>query len=191
MNVNVKYNNVPASHMKKFIRIKTIRGNDYAYEITPYYDPETKNTKQKSKYLGTYKNGEIIPKKPKLPQRCFDHGEFLPLNKIIQELKIDTILKEFLPNTKVKTLLALAMNRVINPVAMQNFKAWYEATSLTETFGELPISSQTLSDFLEMIGQSSIHMEFAKEFIKEQGTGQPLLYDITSLSSTSTLMDIL
>ena len=38
--------------MKKYTRIKIINGREYAYEITPYYDPKTKNTRQKSKYLG-------------------------------------------------------------------------------------------------------------------------------------------
>ena len=35
-----------------FIRYKTLKGKKYAYEITAYWDAETKKSKQKSKYLG-------------------------------------------------------------------------------------------------------------------------------------------
>lgn len=43
--------------MKPFQRIKKINGNEYLYEITPYYDPVKKIIRQKSKYLGKNVNG--------------------------------------------------------------------------------------------------------------------------------------
>ncbi|HUS75333.1 MAG TPA: IS1634 family transposase, partial [Methanothrix sp.] len=43
--------------MKSFTRIKNINGQEYLYEITPYYDKEKKQTRQKSKYLGKNVNG--------------------------------------------------------------------------------------------------------------------------------------
>lgn len=177
--------------MEPYTRIKVIGGREYAYEITPYYDPETKNTKHKSKYLGVYKDGKIKRKRTKLPVEAYEYGEFLPLLKIIDEMGIDSILYEELDRRRTDTILALAMNRVINPVSACNVKTWYEKTVLCKMFGDLPLTSQSLSDFLGALGESSIPSDFSKRLIEKVGQGQPLLYDITSLSSNSKLMDML
>jgi hypothetical protein len=47
--------------MKSFTRIKKIHGQEYLYEITPYYDKEKKQIRQKSRYLGKNVNG--VPQK--------------------------------------------------------------------------------------------------------------------------------
>ena len=46
--------------MKPFTRIKLIKGIEYVYEITPYYDPELKKTRQKSRYMGKYVEGRPV-----------------------------------------------------------------------------------------------------------------------------------
>lgn len=177
--------------MKPFVRVKEVNGNLYAYEITPYYDKKTKNTKQKSRYLGTYKDGEITPKRTKLPVCVFDYGEFLPFQKILDELQVAKILQSLLSENRVNTLLALTFNRLIRPVAANNVKKWYEGTYLSKIYGDLPLSSQSISDFMEQIGKSSLARDFSEELIKSIADGGPLLYDITSLSSASKLVDIL
>lgn len=177
--------------MKSFIRVKVINGREYAYEITPYYDEKTKKIKQKSRYLGKYVEGEIKRVRKKLPRNAYDYGEFLPYLRVLEELGVRSILSSLLPDEKADTLLALALNRATSPVAMSNMRSWYEATYLHEDYGDLPLSSQTLSEFLAQLGESSFPMDFAEQFIKRLEDGSPLLYDITSLSSSSRLMDIL
>lgn len=177
--------------MKRFVRIKVINGKQYAYEITPYYDKKTKTIRQKSKYLGKYEDGKVKRVKMKLPRRAFDYGEFLPFMRILDELPIASILESLLPEDKANTILTLALNRVVSPVAMSNVKTWYEGTYLPKLYGELPLSSQSLSEFLKRIGESSLPLDFSERLIKAIGDGSPLLYDITSLSSASRLMDIL
>lgn len=177
--------------MKSFVRIKEVYGNLYAYEITPYYDKKTKNTKQKSRYLGVYKDGKIMPKRIKLPVCVFDYGEFLPFQKILDEMPVVEILKSFLSEKQVNTILALTFNRLIRPVAANNVRSWYEGTYLSKLYGDLPLSSQSISDFMGQIGRSSLARDFSEEFIKSVADGGPLLYDITSLSSASRLMDVL
>lgn len=177
--------------MKSFIRIKNIDGRKYAYEITPYYDKETKNTRQKSKYLGKYVDGEIKRPRSKLPTSTYDYGEFLPFMKIADELDIGKILHSFLSKTQVNTILTLTLNRLVRPVAMVNVRTWYKGTYLSDLYGDLPLSSQALSEFMAKVGTSTIPMDFSKCFIKKIGKDTPLLYDITSMSSTSKLMDIL
>jgi transposase len=177
--------------MKKFVRIKEINGKQYAYEITPYYDKKTKRIRQKSRYLGKYEDGEVKRVRLKLPRRVFDHGEFLPFDRILDELSVADILGSLLAEGKMNTLMVLVLNRVVHPVAVCNLKAWYEGTSLIKRYGNLPLSSQSLSEFLERIGESSLGMDFSERFIRSVGDGSPLLYDITSLSSASCLIDIL
>lgn len=178
-------------HMRKFIRVKDKGGGQYAYEITPYYDPETKNTKQKTRYLGVYKDGEIKRVQTKMPIGAFDYGEFVPLIRIIDELGIEEKLGSILPERQVYTILTLALNRVVHPVAACNIRTWYERTYLSRVFGDIPISSQSLSEFMEAVGESTVPMDFSEQLIETVGAGDPLLYDITSLSSSSKFMDIL
>ncbi len=178
--------------MKKFTRIKERAGHQYAYEITPYYDPKTKNTKQRSRYLGKVVDGEIVPPRSyKPPRYSFDYGAFLPFVKVQEELSVDDVLRSILPDRQADTVLALALNRLVQPVAMTNVRTWFEGTYLSRDYGDLPLSSQSLSELMERLGDSDIHIEFSRRFIERVGRGSPVLYDITSLSSNSALMDIL
>jgi len=178
-------------HMKKFTRIIERNGRKYAYEITPYYDPKTKNTKQKSKYLGVYEDGKIVRKRSRIPRTVFDYGDIIPFLAIIKQMHLDEILRSHLPERHADAILALAINRVVRPVSACNIKMWYEGTCLQKIFGDLPLSSQSLSRFMETIGESTIPREFSQQLIDNVGDGEALFYDITSLSSSSKLMDML
>ena len=72
--------------MKPFTRVKNINGIDYVYEITPYYDPGTKTTKQKSKYLGKLVDGETKRMRKALPRNAFDFGDLLPASRSSKNL---------------------------------------------------------------------------------------------------------
>lgn len=177
--------------MKKFTRIIERNGRKYAYEITPYYDPKTKNTKQKSKYLGIYEGGKIVRKRSKMPRAVFDYGEIIPFLAIIEQMHLDEILRSHLPEAYADVILALAINRVVRPVSACNIRMWYEGTYLYNVFGDLSLSSQSLSKFMETLGESTIPRDFSQQLIDRVGKGEALLYDITSLSSSSKLMDML
>jgi transposase len=84
--------------MKPFTRVKVIKGIEYLYEITPYYDPVQKKIRQKSKYLGKLVNDQPLKvrsqKKPliSIPEKVLSYGEYLPLLKIVEELKLNLLL---------------------------------------------------------------------------------------------------
>lgn len=177
--------------MKSFPRLKKINGGEYFYEITPYYDPKTKKTRHKSKYLGKNIGGSPKRVRQTLPQNIYSYGEFTPLMQIINELRIKENLTQYLGETQANTLLTIALNKVLRPMALHQIKAWYETTYLTKHYGELPLSSQSLSNILAKIGDSSIHLEFPKQLLKEIGSSKTLIYDITSLSSYSKLINLL
>ncbi|MCE5296896.1 MAG: IS1634 family transposase [Euryarchaeota archaeon] len=177
--------------MKPFTRVKKINGIDYVYEITPYYDPDSKTTKQRSKYLGKLVDGETKRMRKALPRNAYDYGTLLPSFRVIDELGLDKMLEQLLPNDKARAVLALAVNRVVAPVAVSNANAWYEKTIMSRLWGELPLSSQTLSDFLAALGGSSIPEQFTELLLDKVGRTGPLLYDITSFSSSSKLLELL
>ena len=65
--------------MKSFTRIKKINGQEYIYEITPYYDKEKKQIRQKSKYLGKNVNGVPVKvrSQEQIPKKVLSHGAVL------------------------------------------------------------------------------------------------------------------
>jgi len=173
--------------MKSFTRIKKINGQEYLYEITPYYDKEKKQIRQKSKYLGKNVNG--VPVKVRstdqTPKKVLSHGEFIPLLNITNDLGLDKTISSVLPIKDVWPVLTLAMNYVTRPKALTHIRSWYEGTVLSEDHPELPLSSQSLSRMLSQIGESTANLEFSNKFIQRRSSSNTLIYDITSLSSYS------
>ena len=96
--------------MKSFTRIKKINGQEYLYEITPYYDKEKKQIRQKSKYLGKNVNGVPVKvrSQEQIPKKVLSHGEFVPLKQITEDLKLERILSGVLHDKEVWPVLTLA-----------------------------------------------------------------------------------
>jgi transposase len=179
--------------MKSFTRVKVIKGKEYLYEITPYYDKDKKQIRQKSKYLGKNLNGVPVKvrSKDQVPRKVLSHGEFIPLRKIAQDLNLEQILSETLPENEIWPVLTLAMNYVIHPRALTHIHSWYEGTILTEDHPGLPLSSQSLSRILSRIGESAANFNFSRALIQSTSTTRTLVYDITSLSSYSQNINLL
>jgi transposase len=179
--------------MKSFTRIKVISGKEYLYEITPYYDKEKKQIRQKSKYLGKNLNGAPIRvrSKDQVPRKVLSHGEFIPLRKIADCLNLEQILSEILPTNEIWPVLSMAMNYVIRPRSLTHIQSWYEGTILAEDHPGLPLSSQTLSRILGRIGDSTANLDFSRALIQRIPTSRTLIYDITSLSSYSQNINLL
>ncbi len=183
--------------MKTFTRIKKIKGKEYIYEITPYYDPETKTVKQKSKYLGKNVTGKPIKVRSQTtplistPKKVLSYGEHLPLLKIIETLGLEDLLSRVLPKEHIWTALGIAMNYVIKPLASSHILSWYEGTIISEMHPDLPLSSQSISKLFDFIGSNSTHIDFSNSLIKKISTSSTLVYDITSVSSYSQMINFL
>jgi transposase len=178
--------------MKPFTRVKVIKGQEYVYEVTPYRDKDNK-LRQKVKYLGKNVNGVAVRVRSQqlLPKRVLSYGEFLPLKQIIQDLQLEPYLTKLFTPTQTWSLLTMAMSQVIRPRALSHIKSWYEGTVLSEDHRDLPLSSQSISNLLSTIGETTVHHEFARELIQLTNPHRTLVYDITSLSSYSELINIL
>ena len=199
--------------MKSTLRIKKINGIEYWYEDTPYYDKEKKQIRHKSKYVGRNINGKPIRVRDALnssdeissvniasdeisspsskPINAYNYGEFLPLQKIIDELKIEEYLGDLFNEKDRNMILAMALNRVIRPTAMYNLKTWYENSALSLQWPELPLKSQNISNLLAKIGDSDIPSMFMSKMLRSLGTKRTLMYDLTSFSSYSQLINLL
>jgi len=184
--------------MKPIVRIKKIKGKEYWYEDTPYYDPEKKQIRHKSRYLGKNINGipvkvrtEGAPGIAAVPTEAHTHGNLLPLQDIIRELRIDEYLAGLTHEQEQETILALACNRIIRPLALHQVATWYEESSLVLTHPDLPLSSQSISELLARLGTSGVPEKFMECLLRNLGTDSTLIYDITSLSSSSQFISLL
>lgn len=190
--------------MKSTKRIKVKNGIEYWYEETPYYDKEKKQIRHKSKYLGRNVDGqpvkmrsasdevkEMMKTKSISIKSSFDYGSIFVLQSIMAELKIDRYLEDLLPSSEVSMVRALAFNRIIRPMAMKNVDSWYKGTALTFDSSQIKLSGQRLSELLCKLVESNIPDRFMSQLIEGTGTKDTLIYDITSLSSYSQLINLL
>jgi len=136
--------------MRSFTRVKKINGIEYIYEITPYYDPATKKTRHHSKYLGKKLGDSMTPVKTKnnLPKNCYTMGELLLPMQAVRELGIDELLSFYLDDKNVKTVLSMAINRVVEPDPCYLIEVWYDDTMIFKISGQLPLCGQTLRKLL-------------------------------------------
>lgn len=185
-------------------RIKKKNGIEYWYEETPYYDKEKKQIRHTSKYLGRNIDGEPVrmrvapddikvktKKKPVHIRSSFDYGSILTLQTVMEELHLDRYLLDILSPSEFAMVRALAFNRIIRPMAMKNVGTWYEGTSLALESPEITLSSQRISEFLGRVGEHDIPDRFMARILEGTGTKTTLIYDITSLSSYSQLINLL
>jgi transposase len=185
-------------------RIKVKNGIEYWYEETPYYDKEKKQIRHRSKYLGRNVDGKPVrmrsatddvkektKKKTVAIKSSFDYGSIFVLQSIMEELNLDRYLGVLLPPPEVSMVRALAFNRIVRPTAMKNVDSWYEGTSLALESPQINLTSQRVSELLGRLGESNIPDRFMSQLIEGTGTKNTLIYDITSLSSYSQLINLL
>ena len=190
--------------MKPTRRIKVKNGIEYWYEETPYYDKEKKQIRHKSKYLGRNVEGQPVrmrsapsevkektKKKTATVKSSFDYGSIFVLQSITDDLHLDRYLEDLLPPSEASMVRALAFNRIIRPTAMKNVDSWYEGTSLALESPQINLASQRVSELLCRLGESNIPERFMSRLIEGTGTKNALIYDITSLSSYSQLINLL
>ena len=193
--------------MKPIRRIKKVDGREYWYEETPYYDPVSKQTRYKnSKYLGRNIDGKPVrvrdaPKEVQAQIRknartpairsTYDHGSVMLLTRVVQDLQLDQHLRTILSASDATMVTALAFNRILRPMAMKDVGTWYAGTSLALDSPPIILTGQRISELLDRIGTSTVPQQLMQRLLDENETKRTLIYDITSLSSHSALMNLL
>ncbi|MDP2766961.1 MAG: transposase [Candidatus Methanoperedens sp.] len=153
-----------------FIRYKKFGNKEYAYEITAYWDPEQKKSRQLSKYLGVVvdKEAKIFVKKN--TQKCdvekliLDFGDAHILHEFLKKIKLyDILFKVF--KEKTNYLLAMIYYRLCHPSAMQYAQIWFQGSFSKLLFKDIDLSSQRISEFLEDIGNEKLQREYFENHI--------------------------
>ena len=176
-----------------FIRYKKFGNRVYAYEVTAYYDKEQKRPRQKVKYLGKLtEEGIKRVRSSSLPRISLNYGDVACLIRIARDIGLEQTLKSCYGDDVANAILALAVNRIVRGTSLRNFKVWYEDTYLSKLTPLQNPSSQNLSRILDSIGlDERSMMRFFKAWHERNGVQSTITYDITSLSSSSSHIDIL
>jgi transposase len=177
--------------MKSFQRIKIINGMEYVYEITPYYDPETRKVRQKSRYLGKKQEDRVVRVRDRKLKDVFSYGEFLPVQQIIKHYRLDKFLSGELGKVQAQVVMILCMARLFRGLSLQHVSNWYEGTWMYYLSRDLPLSPASISRLLTVIGQGRLQDRLAEHLIRQLKSKRTLLYDITSVSSYSELIKLL
>lgn len=166
--------------MKTTTRVKKINGHEYLYEITYYYDKETRRTRQKSRYLGKYVDGKPVRvrEKAKSPERVYSYGELIPYLTAIRSLDLPEILGAHLTEHETRICLTLAIAALNCPDAIYNPGAWFEGTALSRLYSGLKISPQTVSKLLKKLGETVIPMDICRTCISKRESMDSRVYDL-------------
>jgi len=150
--------------VKTTTRIKKINGHEYLYEITYYYDKETRRTRQKSRYLGKNIGGEPVRvrEKAKTPEKVYAYGEFIPYLHAIKSLRLQEILSAHLTDHEVRLFVTLLLAGIHHPDALHSPASWYEGTILSHIFSGLKVTTQNISKLLKKLGEGSLHLSICR-----------------------------
>jgi len=178
--------------------VKQKRGNSiYVYRATSYWDKEKNQPRQKREYLGRIDTvtGEFIKstgikgKKAMsmMPKSSKDYGNIYLLDKISEKIGLKEILKEIYPY-RWNSILSLAFFAVSENSPFYLFEQWKSHTYIK---GLKNISSQSISKLLKELGSMDrLQLDFSINWCIKKGDTSALIFDITSVSSYSELMEL-
>jgi len=151
--------------MKSFIRKKKIKGHEYLYEVTPYFDPGTGKWRQKTKYLGKNVDGEPVKKERggKIGQ-VFSFGEYIPAYWAVKTHKIMEALLTSCSPDETATVVLLTINRLISPCPPANLATWLESTYLSRLIPGAEFEEADLLLLLQKISDRPVAEVFSRMF---------------------------
>lgn len=169
-----------------FITHKRIGNQEYAYELTSYWDKELKQSRHKSNYLGVIvdkeKNIFKKPLKEKLLREglILDFGDTFLLHKFLEKNNFIKVLQDsFGENTNM--VLNLIFYKLCNPSAMRLAEIWQNGNTVKHLC-KAELSSQRISNLMVEIGKEEVYRKFFEEylsFIKHSSEG--LVLDLTAM----------
>lgn len=169
-----------------FIRYKKFGQQEYAYEITAYWNPKTKRPCQKTRYLGVVvdKKNKVFEKrssKAKPEKLILDFGDAYLFDTFIGKSWLAPLLSGAVGGS-TETLLALVSYKLCHCSAMRYAEQWFEGSYAKVLYKEANVCSQRISDFLEHIGDESMQRRFFSGYItKISGAKKGIVIDATSL----------
>jgi hypothetical protein len=177
------------------IRYKKFGKQEYAYEIWNEKNSETGKWSQRSKYLGVvidkekgeYEKRNKIKheqkKKEQKEQQILDYGDSYFFNEFVRNDALLPILRNVF-GEHTDTLLSLVLYKMQGGQAMRNAEIWYDGNAANMLFPYAVMTSQGISNFLNVIGKESLQRAFFKAYIKSVcGDKSGLVIDSTGLEN--------
>jgi transposase len=175
------------------VRYKIFGKQEYAYKIWNEKDHKTGKWKQRSQYLGVVidkengiyekrNNAKYAAKIAELnEQSILDYGDCYFMNEFLKNEPLLPLLQ----NTFGKytdTLLSLVLYKLQGGSAMRHAELWYEGNAAKMIFQNASMSTQSISDFLNIIGKEKLQQSFFKSYITNICTDKSsLVIDSTGL----------
>ena len=178
-----------------YIVKQRIKCRVYVYEVESYWDPEKKQPRQRRRYLGVWdeKKGEIIPKRSQRSIKTTKtYGPLYLLDKLSDEIDLYNVLYRTLGEDGLY-ILGLAMAKLHMPGAsMKNMHYIFEDSFIPEYYGlNEHIDSRRISELFRRIYSNRDGItEFFRHLIS-MDWNDTVMYDITSISSYSNLIELL
>ena len=173
---------------KRGVKVKTINGHQYAYDMISYWDKQQKKYRKKSIYLGTItvaETKEYIPKKPKSntqeSELIVNFGDTYSIAKVIENSVFRDIFSNIIPKD-YNTLMSLICYKLLKSSAMQYAQVWSNGNYACQLYKRADLSSQRISDFLKKLGNEKIWRKFFNAYIKKLvGDKTGVIIDSTGL----------
>ena len=174
--------------MSSLIRV-TKNKQVYLYESWSYWDKEKKAPRTKMVYIGKEDPAtkEIVPAGNKwTPKSSRDYGNVFLLEKVSSQIGLTEILRDTFPDEWEK-LLSCAFFEVSEGKPLCLCGTWLENT-YTDMIGGL--ASQRISELLKSVGENlPARLEFSCLWTEKRGEDEFVVFDITSISSYSKLIE--
>jgi len=169
-----------------FIRYKKFGKQEYAYEVTAYWNPRTKRPCQKTRYLGVVidKENRVFEKKvpaAKSEKLILDFGDAYLFGMFMEKSWLAPMIRNSIGESS-DTLFALISYKLCHCSAMRHAEEWFEGSYAKLLYRKADVHSQRISDFLAFIGGENVQRKFFSNYItKLSGTKKGIVIDATSL----------
>ena len=161
----------------------------YLYESTSYWDKDKRAPRTKMVYLGKEnpETKEILPPGKKwTPRLSRDYGNTFLLERISTRIGLTEILTDVFPDEWQK-ILSCVFFEVSEGKPLYLCGTWLEGT-YTDLIDRLP--SQRISELLKSIGENlHARLEFSRQWTERRHDDEFVVFDITSISSYSKLIE--
>ena len=155
------------------VKIKTIHGIQYAYDMVSYWDKEQKKYRKKSVYLGKVTNPETKEyaakeqeKKEIVNELILNFGDTYSIAKTLENSVFSDCIKSILPD-EYDTLFGLICFKLLKSSSMQYAQSWACGNYVSKMCKNAELSSQRISEFLKKLGRESVWRKFFKSYIEK------------------------
>ena len=168
------------------VKIKTINGKKYAYDMVSYWDKEQKKYRKKSLYLGKVTDintKSYAPKATKLPEPelILNFGDTYSIVKVLENSLFYDCFKSILVR-EYNTLMSLVCYKLLKSSSMQHAQAWANGNYVSQVYKNTTLTSQRISDFLKKLGSEEVWRSFFASYIRKIiGEKSAVIIDSTGL----------